>query len=69
MKKTFLRGVVAGAAATGRCCHWRRCPHSAMRPPGTQVQLLNITDFHGRIAEVGRRRRLRRRTRTRGLRR
>ncbi|MGO1832001.1 MAG: bifunctional metallophosphatase/5'-nucleotidase, partial [Brevibacterium yomogidense] len=53
MKKTFLRGVVAGAAATGMVLPLAALPAFGDAPAGTQVQLLNITDFHGRIAEAG----------------
>lgn len=53
MKKTLLRGVVAGAAATGMVLPLAALPAFGDAPTGTQVQLLNITDFHGRIAEAG----------------
>ncbi|GAA4517411.1 5'-nucleotidase C-terminal domain-containing protein [Brevibacterium yomogidense] len=53
MKKTLLRGVVAGAAATGMVLPLAALPAFGEAPTGTQVQLLNITDFHGRIAESG----------------
>lgn len=53
MKKTLLRGVVAGAAATGMVLPLAALPAFGATPAGTQVQLLNITDFHGRIAESG----------------
>ncbi len=53
MKKTLLRGVVAGAAATGMVLPLAALPAFGAAPAGTQVQLLNITDFHGRIAEAG----------------
>lgn len=53
MKKTLLRGVVAGAAATGMVLPLAALPAFGDAPTGTQVQLLNITDFHGRIAESG----------------
>ena len=53
MKKTLLRGVVAGAAATGMVLPLAALPAFGEAPAGTQVQLLNITDFHGRIAEAG----------------
>src|SRR5699024_8806047 len=53
MKKTVLRGVVAGVAATGMALPLAALPAFGEAPAGTQIQLLNITDFHGRIAEAG----------------
>lgn len=52
MKKTVLRGALAGVAATGMVLPLAALPAFGEAPAGTQVQLLNITDFHGRIAET-----------------
>ena len=52
MKKTVLRGALAGVAATGMVLPLAALPAFGEAPAGTQVQLLNITDFHGRISET-----------------
>jgi 5'-nucleotidase len=47
-------GVLAGAATLGLLSlPLTALPVQADAPAGTKVQLLNITDFHGRIAEAG----------------
>ncbi|GAA4282879.1 hypothetical protein GCM10022261_04100 [Brevibacterium daeguense] len=53
MKRTALRYAVGTTAAAGLMLPLGLAPALADAPEGTQIQLLGITDFHGRLADSG----------------
>src|SRR5699024_5186770 len=53
MKKTVLRGALAGVAATGMVLPLAALPAFGAAPAGTQVQLLCSSDGHVRMSWSG----------------
>lgn len=53
MSKPSSRPLLAAAVTAGLVVPFGAAPALAVAPEGTKVQLLNITDFHGRIADAG----------------